>query len=69
MSAVMNHGVDKQLTDNAFQLNKDFFALPTEEKLKLTVDENLRGYTAINVGPVHPCAYALPGWLVFLVCP
>lgn len=35
--------------DAAFAQNKAFFALPTEEKLKIASDKNFRGYTPMKV--------------------
>jgi isopenicillin N synthase-like dioxygenase len=42
--AVVNHGVDKELIERAFEVTEQFHALPFEEKMKLEVDSNQRGY-------------------------
>ena len=48
LPAVQNHGVDDRLVEDMFQVNKAFFALPTEEKLKIATDKNFRGYTPMK---------------------
>lgn len=40
-----NHSVSKELWDNTFQATRNFFNLPLEEKLKVEVGANHRGYT------------------------
>ena len=52
-TAVVNHGVDESLAEKLFQLNKDFFALPIEEKLKIAVNKDVRGYTPMDVRPAY----------------
>ena len=41
---VRGHGVPQDLVDAAFDAHRRVFALPAEEKLKLRVDANYRGY-------------------------
>ncbi len=42
--ALINHGVDWNLIESAVAENKRFHALPDEEKMKIAVDQNQRGY-------------------------
>src|SRR4026208_2393986 len=44
----LNHGVPEELTRRAFAASRRFHALPPEEKLKLTLNENNIGYLPIN---------------------
>ena len=43
---IVNHGVSRELLDNAYGALERFFALPTEEKLKLKFGEASVGYIA-----------------------
>lgn len=47
---IADHGIDQALIDRAWALTKDFFALPTEKKLKYDAASNAgqRGYTAFG---------------------
>ncbi|WP_253375352.1 isopenicillin N synthase family oxygenase [Okibacterium sp. HSC-33S16] len=52
---LVGHGVDRQLIDDLLAVSREFFALPTEEKLKL---ENIhspqfRGYTRVGGELTH----------------
>jgi len=40
------HGIDQKLLDQAFQVSKDFFALPKEVKATVAVDTHQRGWMA-----------------------
>ena len=40
--AVSNHGVDETLVERLFEENRNFFALPEEEKRRMLVDQNSR---------------------------
>ncbi|XP_013628249.1 PREDICTED: UPF0676 protein C1494.01-like [Brassica oleracea var. oleracea] len=44
---VINHGISKEVTDKAFEQSKKFFALPSEEKMKVLKNEKHRGYTPL----------------------
>merc|ERR1719463_923270 len=39
-----NHGVPQELLDRVFGFNKQFHALPLEEKMRVALDENRTGY-------------------------
>ncbi|NKB47825.1 MAG: isopenicillin N synthase family oxygenase [Alphaproteobacteria bacterium] len=43
---IVNHGVPRELMDNAYSALKRFFARPSEEKLKLKFGEKSVGYVA-----------------------
>ncbi len=43
---IVNHGISRELLDNAYGALQRFFALPTEEKLKLKFGETSVGYIA-----------------------
>src|SRR5260221_4202819 len=45
---VYNHGVDQGLVDRPFAAAKRFHAIPMEQKLALTLNENNIGYLPIN---------------------
>jgi isopenicillin N synthase-like dioxygenase len=40
--AVSSHGVDETLVERLFEENRNFFALPEEEKRRMLVDKNSR---------------------------
>ncbi|CAN8277949.1 unnamed protein product [Cochlearia groenlandica] len=42
---VINHGISKEVMDNAFEQSKKFFDLSLEEKMKVLKNEKHRGYT------------------------
>ncbi|CAN8277945.1 unnamed protein product [Cochlearia groenlandica] len=42
---VINHGISKEATNNAFEQSKKFFALSLDEKMKVLRNEKQRGYT------------------------
>ncbi|KAG2312007.1 hypothetical protein Bca4012_026532 [Brassica carinata] len=44
---VINHGISKELNDQAFEQSKKFFALPLEEKMKVLRNEKFRGYAPL----------------------
>ena len=45
---IVNHGIEKDLIDQLFQVSKTFHSLPLSEKMKVALDNNHRGYIAIN---------------------
>ena len=45
---IINHGVDKTLVEQLFQVSKHFHSLSLSEKMKVALDHNHRGYIAIN---------------------
>lgn len=45
---VINHGIDPALIDAVFEASRQFHALPPEQKLRVAVNKNHRGYIAIN---------------------
>jgi isopenicillin N synthase-like dioxygenase len=45
---IRNHGVADAVVDRAFEASRRFHALPLEEKLKLSLNENNIGYLPIN---------------------
>ena len=45
---IVNHGIEKDLIDQLFQASKTFHSLPLSEKMKVALDDNHRGYIAIN---------------------
>ena len=45
---IVNHGIEKDLIDQVFQVSKKFHSLPLSEKIKVALDDNHRGYIAIN---------------------
>ena len=49
LHAVSNHGVSEALVNDMFEQQRQIFALPTEEKMKLLQDANNRGYTPFRV--------------------
>jgi isopenicillin N synthase-like dioxygenase len=51
---LINHGLDLDLLDEAFEQSKRFFALPIEEKMKVIHDENHRGYTPFEEEALDP---------------
>lgn len=44
----LNHGVAQEVIDRAFAASRTFHALPLEQKLKLTLNENNIGYLPMN---------------------
>jgi isopenicillin N synthase-like dioxygenase len=42
--ALKNHGIDDRLLERTIEQNKRFCALPLEQKLKIKIDQNQRGY-------------------------
>ncbi|CAN8277953.1 unnamed protein product [Cochlearia groenlandica] len=44
---VINHGISKEATNNAFEQSKKFFALSLDEKMKVLRSEKQRGYTPL----------------------
>jgi isopenicillin N synthase-like dioxygenase len=48
---IQNHGIDKRLIDNCLACFREFFARPTEEKLRYKIPNGggARGYTAFGV--------------------
>ena len=45
---IVNHEIEKDLIDQLFQASKTFHSLPLSEKMKVALDDNHRGYIAIN---------------------
>ena len=45
---IVNHGIEKDLIHQLFQVSKTFHSLPLSEKMKVALDDNHRGYIAIN---------------------
>ena len=45
---IINHGIDKTLIEQLFQVSKHFHSLSLSEKMKVALDHNHRGYIAIN---------------------
>ena len=45
---IVNHEIEKDLIDQLFQASKTFHSLPLSEKMKVVLDDNHRGYIAIN---------------------
>ncbi|CAN8277941.1 unnamed protein product [Cochlearia groenlandica] len=44
---VINHGISKEVMENAFEHSKKFFDLSLEEKMKVLKNEKNRGYTPL----------------------
>ena len=45
---IVNHEIEKDLIDQLFKASKTFHSLPLCEKMKVALDDNHRGYIAIN---------------------
>ena len=45
---IINHGIEKPLIDQLFQDSKDFHSQPLSDKMKVKLNQNHRGYIAIN---------------------
>ena len=45
---IINHGIEKTLIDQLFQVSKQFHSQPLSEKMRVVLDHNHRGYIAIN---------------------
>ena len=45
---IINHGIDKTLIEQLFQVSKNFHSLSLSEKMKVALDHKHRGYIAIN---------------------
>ena len=45
---VINHGIEKTLIEQLFQVSKQFHSQPLSEKMRVALDHNHRGYIAIN---------------------
>ena len=45
---IINHGIEKPLIDQLFQVSKDFHSQPLSDKMKVKLNQNHRGYIAIN---------------------
>ena len=45
---IINHGIEKPLVEQLFQVSKDFHSQPLSEKMKVELNHNHRGYIAIN---------------------
>ena len=45
---IINHGIDKNLIEQLFQVSKNFHSLSLSEKMKVALDHKHRGYIAIN---------------------
>ncbi|KAG2101501.1 hypothetical protein BD769DRAFT_1676771 [Suillus cothurnatus] len=53
---VKNHGIPPKYMDNILEVNKEYFKLPTEEKLKLNHESvtNFRGYIPLLDSNIEP---------------
>eukprot|EP01024_Parvocaulis_polyphysoides_P018204 TRINITY_DN18032_c0_g1_i1.p2 TRINITY_DN18032_c0_g1~~TRINITY_DN18032_c0_g1_i1.p2 ORF type:complete len:320 (+),score=25.85 TRINITY_DN18032_c0_g1_i1:56-1015(+) len=51
---IVNHEVSETLIKQQFEQSKEFFELPQNEKLKIVVDENNRGYTPMKEETLDP---------------
>ena len=45
---IINHGIEKTLVEQLFQVSKQFHSQPLSEKMRVALDHNHRGYIAIN---------------------
>ena len=45
---IINHGIEKALIEQLFQVSKQFHSQPLSEKMRVALDHNHRGYIAIN---------------------
>ena len=45
---IINHGIEKTLIEQLFQVSKQFHSQPLAEKMRVALDHNHRGYIAIN---------------------
>jgi isopenicillin N synthase-like dioxygenase len=45
---IINHGIEKTLIEQLFQVSKKFHSQPLSEKMRVALDHNHRGYIAIN---------------------
>ena len=45
---IINHGIEKTLIEQLFQVSKQFHSQPLSEKMRVALDQNHRGYIAIN---------------------
>ena len=45
---IINHGIEKTLIEQLFQVSKQFHSKPLSEKMRVALDHNHRGYIAIN---------------------
>ena len=45
---IINHGIEKTLIEQLFQVSKQFHSQPLSEKMRVALDHNQRGYIAIN---------------------
>ena len=45
---IINHGIEKTLIEQLFQVSKQFHSQPLSEKMRVALDHNHRGYIAIN---------------------
>jgi isopenicillin N synthase-like dioxygenase len=52
--AVRGHGISFKLIKRHLEMQKNFFSLPLEEKMKIVVDNNNRGYTPIGEETLDP---------------
>eukprot|EP01023_Acetabularia_acetabulum_P002706 TRINITY_DN1112_c0_g1_i1.p1 TRINITY_DN1112_c0_g1~~TRINITY_DN1112_c0_g1_i1.p1 ORF type:complete len:379 (-),score=45.44 TRINITY_DN1112_c0_g1_i1:465-1457(-) len=51
---VVNHGVSETLIEKQFEQSRKFFEMPEDEKLKIVVDSNNRGYTPMKEETLDP---------------
>ncbi len=54
---IVNHGVDQALIDRTFAAAKRFHAQPLEEKMKIRLDLNLRGYEPLKGSTTRHAAF------------
>jgi len=45
---IVNHGFDQGLIDETFEATRRFHAMPLDEKMKLMLDSNIRGYSPMK---------------------
>ena len=45
---IINHGIEKTLIEQLFQVSKQFHSQPLSEKMRVALDHNHRGYIALN---------------------
>lgn len=45
---IINHGIEKTLIEQLFQVSKQFHSQPLSEKMRVALDHNHRGFIAIN---------------------
>ena len=54
---IVNHGIDQALIDRTFEAARRFHAQPLEEKMKIRLDPDLRGYEPIKGSTTRHAAF------------